>query len=352
MKVNRKEFIKALSRARNFTSKTLPITEKVLVDPGSGIISASNLEQYIVLPFEASGQIDEAYCVDPRQLMNILKTDEHDEVEIKKSPEYSYLIVGENFDLIPTDNADDFPTIAVGFDSVQYGFSITDEQAKLMASLELNKNDKIESAHHLNAWLKNGSLASTDLKRLYALTMNDAKFEMEMAVPKAMLFKAAQIGAGKVDYSIDGKTYVIAECGDTGIKVYSSVLDGDYPGLQDLARKHDLKVNIKKATMKYICDRAMQMQSDEYRATVFKFNGGLSVAMSNPNKGEYKELFDIGKTIEPEIKMGLNPKFILEAIGAVKGDEVELSIKDGSEPIVIANPGSEDYLSVIMPMKV
>ena len=47
----------------------------------------------------------------------------------------------------------------------------------------------------------------------------------------------------------------------------------------------------------------------------------------------------------------LNSKFLIEALNAMNGEDVEFSFNSKVEPIVIKDPKNKDYLHVIMPLK-
>jgi DNA polymerase-3 subunit beta len=53
-----------------------------------------------------------------------------------------------------------------------------------------------------------------------------------------------------------------------------------------------------------------------------------------------------------EIQIAFNARYILDALAVVGSDEVELQFDGPLSPGLIRSPGSEDYLYVIMPIRV
>ena len=52
-----------------------------------------------------------------------------------------------------------------------------------------------------------------------------------------------------------------------------------------------------------------------------------------------------------DIEIGFNVNYLLDALGAVDGDEVTLSVLDGNSSCLIRQPGRDDRKFVVMPMR-
>lgn len=55
--------------------------------------------------------------------------------------------------------------------------------------------------------------------------------------------------------------------------------------------------------------------------------------------------------VEGDASITLNSRYILDALGAIAGDEVRVAFNGKLEPCTLAGPKSDDYLHVIMPLK-
>ena len=52
-----------------------------------------------------------------------------------------------------------------------------------------------------------------------------------------------------------------------------------------------------------------------------------------------------------DIEIGFNVNYLLDALNAVDGDEVTLSVQDSNSSCLIRQPGNDDAKFVVMPMR-
>jgi DNA polymerase-3 subunit beta len=72
---------------------------------------------------------------------------------------------------------------------------------------------------------------------------------------------------------------------------------------------------------------------------------------SNPDLGEAQEELAVNYTGEA-LTTGFNARYLLEALGVADGEELTMELKDGLSPCVIRESGHNDFLCVIMPMRI
>jgi DNA polymerase-3 subunit beta len=53
-----------------------------------------------------------------------------------------------------------------------------------------------------------------------------------------------------------------------------------------------------------------------------------------------------------EVQVAFNARYLLDALQAIDGDDVELALNGPLQPAVVRAQGKEDYLCVIMPVRV
>jgi len=80
-------------------------------------------------------------------------------------------------------------------------------------------------------------------------------------------------------------------------------------------------------------------------------SGSILIESSHPDKGEGRESIDVDYDRE-EFTVGFNAKFFLDALTVIETDYVNLEITDDMSPCVIHPADSEDYICVIMPVRV
>ena len=70
----------------------------------------------------------------------------------------------------------------------------------------------------------------------------------------------------------------------------------------------------------------------------------------NPEQEEAEEELEVSYSGE-DIEIGFNVNYLLDALGAVDGDDVTLSVLDGNSSCLIRQPGKNDSKFVVMPMR-
>jgi DNA polymerase-3 subunit beta len=71
---------------------------------------------------------------------------------------------------------------------------------------------------------------------------------------------------------------------------------------------------------------------------------------NNPEQEEAEEQLEVeyrGDTME----IGFNVNYLLDALGAVDSDQVELGLSDPNASCLIKSPGAQDSRFVVMPMR-
>jgi DNA polymerase-3 subunit beta len=75
------------------------------------------------------------------------------------------------------------------------------------------------------------------------------------------------------------------------------------------------------------------------------------VASDNPELGEVKEDLDVDYD-GPALAIGFNPKYFVELLGQMTGEQVRIDLAGELDPAVVRPADGEDYLGVVMPMRI
>ncbi len=76
----------------------------------------------------------------------------------------------------------------------------------------------------------------------------------------------------------------------------------------------------------------------------------MTLTSSNPDLGDAKEEIDINYDGD-EISIGFNARYIIDILQAIKDNNIIINLKDNISPGRINPENDENYLSVIMPMR-
>ena len=78
--------------------------------------------------------------------------------------------------------------------------------------------------------------------------------------------------------------------------------------------------------------------------------GSVTISANNPDQEEATETVELDYQGE-KMEIGFNVNYLLEALAAADGDEVELHITDANSSCLIVSPGVERVKYVVMPMR-
>ena len=77
----------------------------------------------------------------------------------------------------------------------------------------------------------------------------------------------------------------------------------------------------------------------------------LEITSNNPELGDAKEELDIDYK-GPEIKIGFNARYIEDVLKNIEQQNVEFELNDQLSPGVLKAHKNNDYINVVMPMRI
>lgn len=151
-----------------------------------------------------------------------------------------------------------------------------------------------------------------------------------------------------------GKTLAVVELGD--VRFTMRLVDGAFPSWEQVVPAESSAkgvVRVERDALTAALKRASIMSSDKITSVKVTVAPGeaLVLLVSNPDKGEVRE--EIAVEYEgPEMKFGVNGRYLAEAAGAVSEGSVEVRVIDELAPVGLRGAGAKDYRAVVMPMRV
>jgi DNA polymerase-3 subunit beta len=70
----------------------------------------------------------------------------------------------------------------------------------------------------------------------------------------------------------------------------------------------------------------------------------------NPEQEEAEEEVEVSYDGEP-MEIGFNVNYLLDALGAIDGEQVEIGLTDGNSSCLIRSPADDRARFVVMPMR-
>ena len=98
--------------------------------------------------------------------------------------------------------------------------------------------------------------------------------------------------------------------------------------------------------------RAAILTNDKFRGVRLVVNSGqLKVTAHNPDQEEASDEMPVDYQ-GPEVEIGFNVSYLIDAINALPGNEVEFAVKDQNSSCVVTLPGNEKTMYLVMPMRI
>lgn len=151
----------------------------------------------------------------------------------------------------------------------------------------------------------------------------------------------ATIGENQVSFSLDG------------IILSSKLIEGQFPEYRQLIPKKSvrkLSINREKL-LKGVRRAALLADARTGAVELLAYSNKLIIRSQTPQVGEAREEMDIDYSGE-EIRTAYNARYILDILKNIFSEEVSLELNEPLSPGVIKPASDEDYLCVIMPMRI
>ena len=212
--------------------------------------------------------------------------------------------------------------------------------------------------YYLNGMLLetgNGQLraVATDGHRL-ALSQATAEGtanEQQVIVPRKGVLELQRLMTGEGDVNLElGANHVRVQL--DGIRFTSKLVDGRFPEYERVIPKESSnQLKADRAALRGALQRTAILSNEKYRGIRLVIrDSGVVLQAHNPEQEEAEEELEVEYSGE-DIEIGFNVNYLLDALGAVEGDEVTLSVQDSNSSCLIREPGNDDNTFVVMPMR-
>ena len=340
--------------------QTMPILANVLLVARSGELSvtATDLEVELVadagMDVEAGGEI----TVSGRKLLDICRAlPDETRVDISVTGEKLVVRAGRSKFSLATLPAAEFPTI----EDIKAGQTIEVAQDALHRLID---KTHFSMAQQDVRYYLNGMLLETAGKYLRAvatdghrLALSQIKLEtddlaaQQVIVPRKGVLELARLltGTGMVNIEL-GTNHIRIQL--DGIRFTSKLIDGRFPEYERVIPK-DLsnELTADRASLKGALQRTAILSNEKYRGIrLIIRDSGVVMQAHNPEQEEAEEELEVNYSGE-DIEIGFNVNYLLDALGAVDGEEVALSVLDSNSSCLIREPGKDDSKFVVMPMR-
>jgi DNA polymerase-3 subunit beta len=341
--------------------QTMPVLANVLlgVRDGKLSITATDLEVELVASTEVAVQEAGDITVPGRKFLDILRAlPEKVAVSLTMEGEKVVIKAGRSRFSLSTLPAAEFPVI----DDINSQQTVQVQRKDLLRLLEKTHFSMAQQdvRYYLNGMLLeiDGEIlraVATDGHRLAlceATLAAKAQTSQQVIVPRKGVLELQRVltaDEGVAELAI-GTNHVRAQIGD--VRFTSKLIDGRFPEYSRVipaAPASAIRGN--RDVLRQALQRTAILSNEKYRGirvTVKKTI--LTVQAHNPEQEEAEEEIEVGYEGN-DLEVGFNVNYLLDALAAIDGQEVELGLTDSNSSCLIRSPGNASARYVVMPMR-
>ncbi|MBT8104041.1 MAG: DNA polymerase III subunit beta [Woeseiaceae bacterium] len=339
--------------------QTMPILSNILlvVKDGQLSVSATDLEVELVAQADVDTDSGGEITVSGRKLLDICRAlPEGAEVHVSASGEKLSVRAGRSRFNLATLPAAEFPVV----EDIKAGQSISVSQESLGRLIE---KTHFSMAQQDVRYYLNGMLLETGQGRLRAVATDGHRLALsqvgvdgsadaqQVIVPRKGVLELQRLMSGEGDVELEiGANHVRVQL--DGIRFTSKLIDGRFPEYERVIPKestNELKAD--RGVFRGALQRTAILSNEKYRGIRLVIrDSGVMLQAHNPEQEEAEEELEVEYSGE-DIEIGFNVNYLLDALGAVEGDVVTLSVQDSNSSCLIREPGNEDCTFVVMPMR-
>lgn len=132
----------------------------------------------------------------------------------------------------------------------------------------------------------------------------------------------------------------------------SKLIDGRFPDYTKVIPRNQTKVvRIDREVFRETLNRVAILSNEKYRGIRLGLSKGvMRITAHNPEQEEAQEELSVPYQGE-DLEVGFNVNYLSESVSALKSEEAELGLSDSDSSGVLRNPGDEQQLYVVMPMR-
>ena len=362
-RIAKNEFLRGLRLAQGIADRksTMPMLANVLLrtqGKGQLLVAATDLNVSLTAELKSQNANEGGLTLAAKNLYELIANAPGEDVTLKKADNHwaeirsgkvTYRIVGmpdRDFPRIPDHREATYSTL---------------ESSVLREMIERTLfsvcND--ETRFHLNGvyFESDGSkvrMVSTDGHRLSKVERtipNGPKLSAGVIIPKKGLLEIKKVLEQGPSCKLAIKTphlFLVHE--DTAIAV--KLIDAQFPPYEQVIPKdHKRVITVDRVRFIDALRRAQLMSSETRGVKVAASKEGITITSDNPDLGEVREELEADYAGDA-IAIGFNPKYVVELLSQMTADQVTLSLGGELDPGLFKPLTGDDYLGVVMPMRI
>jgi DNA polymerase-3 subunit beta len=367
--IERATLLKGLSHVQSVVERrnTIPILSNVLLEAtaeGALRLMATDLDLQINESVAAAVDQAGATTVSAHTLFDIArKLPEGSQVQLTAAEGRMTIVAGRARFSLGTLPRDDFPVIAEG--ELPTKFELPAETLKQIIDKTRFAISTEETRYYLNGIFlhvaDDGSLpvlkaAATDGHRLARVTLprpDGAEGMPDVIVPRKCVAELRKL-LDEVDGSVGVSLSSTKIRFDLGQAILTSkLIDGTFPDYSRvIPTGNDKILKIDPKSFMEGVDRVSTIATEKTRAVKMALDRDkITLSVTSPENGTAAEEVP-GEYVALPFEIGFNSRYLMDILGQIDGDTVEVHLADAAAPTLIRENDKAAALYVLMPMRV
>lgn len=368
-KIEKEIFLKALGRVQGIVEKrnTMPILSNVLIEAKADEIclTATDLEVGIRSAYPATILGAGKVTVSAKKLYEIIKElPEQDIIFTAKDNCWIEIRCGKSLFNIVGLSAEEFPYFP--YPEQENFLSLNSQQLKEMIEKTSFSISSDESKYNLNGiffkTLEDSGrqllrLVATDGHRL-AMIQRPQNGNPVAELSRGVIFprkgihelkKIAEEGETDIQLGFMDNNAIIKK---NQTVVVMRLVDGEFPDYNRVIPKaNELEVLLSSDAFFHTLRRMAILSSEKSRGVKIQLRlGSMEISSSNPELGDAREDLDVSYE-GPELSIGFNARYLLDILQVMDEKHTRLMVKDHLSPGLLTPAGDQDFMAVVMPMR-
>jgi DNA polymerase III beta subunit len=354
MKINRYELMRAIDKAKGIVQKntSIPALSALLIDGQRAI--ASNTEITLEVKLEASGDTS---LLLPMRAFDIIRNLSESDLDIEQDADQTVVIrSGKITSRFASYKVVDFTLRRERPDAdgiVLPGEKLLEAFSKVVFAADENASRRELTGVNLRASGGIFTITATD-GHMVAIdeVIADGVTDMDLIIPKNTVRKLIGMDMDdNITLTYDRNSAVFETDAYT---IYSRLIDGKYINTAQLFAPEDQLQTIRmdRKDLVSALTRANLCNSDDVKhALVVQLNGQTMDMTLVASTSGYHEILEVDTEFSGDMKIGMNPKMLLEALKGYSGDIITLKLMGPRTPVYISEEESALKM-IVLPVNI
>ncbi len=361
--LQREAFLKPLAQVVNVVERrqTLPVLANFLVQVQNGQLSltGTDLEVEMVSRIAVEDALDGETTIPARKLFEIIRAlPDGSRITVSQTGDKITVQAGRSRFTLATLPSNDFPSV----DEVEATERVAIGEATLKELIERTAFAMAQQdvRYYLNGLLfdlRGDALrtVATDGHRLALCETDLAKpsgSKRQIIVPRkgvTELQRLLESGDREIELEV-GRSHVRVKRDD--VTFTSKLIDGRFPDYEAVIPiGADREVKVDREALRASLQRAAILSNEKYRGIRVEVSpGNLKISAHNPEQEEAQEEIEADTTVS-DLAIGFNVNYLLDALSALRDEEVIIQLRDSNSSALVRESSSEKSRHVVMPLR-